>query len=245
MNLHLYPQLQDKITPDEIAAQMREDISLDFIKADVIDPKTGRASSANIAFTISYEGKNPEQTQRVTSVLTSLFLEDNLKEREKSASSASNFLQDEANRVKEEMAKTDAKIADFKEQHVNELPELLQVNMQSLHDVESISDRLSEQMRSLREREGYLESQLASIPRQAMEKNRLDELRMQLANLETRFSDQYPDVIAVKAEIKKLEAEKGAGKGENTGQSGLHKPGCPAGEHQVGNSLVGQAACKQ
>ncbi len=207
--VHLYPELQGNTTPDQIAASMRQDIGLDFIKADIIDPRTGRASSANIAFTISYKGRNPEQTQKVTSILTSLFLEDNLREREESASSASLFLLDEANRVKDEVAVVDAKIAAFKEEHVNELPELLQVNIQSLHDVETLRDRLYEQMKSLREHEGYLESQLSSVPRkvQAREKNRLEELQVQLAGLQTRYSDKYPDVIALKAEIEKLSAE--------------------------------------
>ena len=213
-DLHLYPELQDKMAPDEIAAKMRKDISLDFIKADVIDPKTGRAASANIAFTLSYLGKVPEQTQKVASVLTSLLLEDNLKDRQQSATSASNFLEEEANRVKAAMAENDAKIAAFKEQHVNELPELLQVNMQSLQNSEVNRDRLSAQMRSLRQQEGYLESQLASIPRQAMQKNRLEELKIQLAGLQTQFSDHYPDVIAVKAEIKRLTADKGAAREE-------------------------------
>lgn len=205
-SLHLYPELQDKVNADEIAARMREDIVLDFIKADVVDPKTGKASSATIAFTLAYEGKNPDQTQKVASVLTSLFLEENLKDRQKTVTEASGFLLDEVNRVKASMSEVDAKIAAFKEEHLNELPELLQVNMQSLQNVEVNSDRLSEQMRTLREREGYLESQLASIPKQAMQKNRLEELRLQLANLETRASDKYPDVIAIKAEIEKLTA---------------------------------------
>lgn len=214
-NLQLFPELRGQVTPDEIAAKMRENISLEFIQADVVDPKTGRAASANIAFTISYQGTDPAQTQKVASVLTSLFLEDNLKERERTAASATDFLLDEVNRLKQSMAEADARIAAFKEENVNELPELLQVNMQSLQNAEANRDRLFEQMRSLKEREGYLESQLASIPRQAMQKSRLEELQMQLANLQTRYSDQYPDVIAVKAEIGRLMAEKGAAAGNS------------------------------
>lgn len=213
----LYPELQDKVTPDEIAAKMKKDVILDFVKADIIDPKTGRPSAATIAFTLAYQGKNPEQTQKVTSALTSFFLEENLKDRAKKASAASGFLQDEANRVKEAMAETDAKIASFKEQHFNELPELLQVNMQTLQNIEAGNDRLNEQIRTLREREGYLEAQLASLPKQSIQNNRLEELQLKLANLKTRYSDQYPDVIAVKAEIEKLSSQSGGktGKSDN------------------------------
>lgn len=213
--LQLYPELRHKITPDEIAAQMRKDILLDFIQAEVVDPKTGKGSSATIAFTLSYQGRSPEQTQKVVSVLTSLFLEENLQDREKTVSEASSFLQDEVNRVRESMVEVDGRIAAYKARHLNELPELFQVNMQSLHTIEVNSDRLFEQMRALREREGYLESQLASIPRQELRKKRLDELRAQLTSLKTRFSDQYPDVIAIKAEIAKFNAESGAAEEEN------------------------------
>ena len=214
--LNLYPKLQNEMNPDEIAAKMRKDIKLDFVKADIIDPKSGRPASANIAFTIDYQGKNPELTQKVASVLTSLFLEENLKERAKKATSASSFLQDEANRVKGALTEVDANIADFKEKHPNELPELLQVNMQSLQSIEINSVRYSEQLKTLRERESYLQSQLASIPRQGMQKNRLEELRVQLANLKSRYSDKYPDVIAVKAEIEKNTAEKGSANQESS-----------------------------
>lgn len=216
-SLKLYPELQGKENPDEIAAKMREDITLDFIQADVVDPKTGRPSTATIAFSLSYNGKDPSKTQQVASVLSSLFLEENLKVREKTVREASSFLEEEANNVKNDMAEIDRKIAEYKEEHINELPELLQVNRQSLQNIEMNSDRLSEQMRGLREREGYQQSQLATIPQNQgqMQKNRLEELHVQLANLKTKFSDQYPDVIAVKSEIAKLEAEqngKGGGK---------------------------------
>jgi len=154
-------------------------------------------------------------------VLSSLFLEENLKVREKTVREASSFLEEESRNVKNEMAEIDRKIAQYKEEHINELPELLQVNMQSLQNTEMNSDRLSEQMRGLREREGYLQSQLASIPQsqEQMHKNRLEELQLQLTNLKTRFSDQYPDVIALKSEIAKLEAEeKGKGGGAQSAE---------------------------
>jgi len=202
----LYQDLINTMPEDEIAAKMKEDITLDFVKADVVDPKTGRPTTATIAFSLAYQSKNPSQAQQVTSALTSYFLEENLKDRAQKTQTASDFLQDEVNRVKESMAQSDAEIAKFKEAHFNELPELLQVNMQSLQNAEAHSDRLAEQMRTLREREGYLQTQLAGVPRKALEHSRLEELQIKLANLKTRYTDQYPDVIAVKAEIQKLTA---------------------------------------
>ncbi|MDH5299131.1 MAG: Wzz/FepE/Etk N-terminal domain-containing protein, partial [Desulfobulbaceae bacterium] len=223
--LQLYDDLRKTMPVDQIAAKMREDILLDFINAEVIDPRTGRPSSAAIAFTLSYDGKNPGMTQQVASVLTSLFLEENLKEREKSARGASSFLEEEVAMLQEQMAAINAKIATYKEQHVNELPELLQVNMQSLQQIEMSQDRLAEQLRSLREREGALQAQLASTsPQQEqVQKNRLAELKVQLTNLQSRFSARHPDVIAVKDEIAKLTRQ-----GEGGGGAGATTPDNPA-----------------
>jgi hypothetical protein len=73
---------------------------------------------------------------QVAGVLSSLFLEENLKVREERAQGASKFLGEEAAGMQEQLAAIDAKIARYKEKHVNELPELLQVNLSSVDRVE-------------------------------------------------------------------------------------------------------------
>ncbi len=80
----LYDDLKSKWTTEEIVDKMRKkDIKFDTVSADVIDPRTGQPRPATIAFTVSYKGKNPAVVQQVASELTSLYLEENLKDREK------------------------------------------------------------------------------------------------------------------------------------------------------------------
>jgi polysaccharide chain length determinant protein (PEP-CTERM system associated) len=204
---NLYPDLKKRWTTEEIVEKMREDIVLEPISTDVVDRRTGRPTAATIAFTLSYEGKNPQIVQRISNTLTTLFLEENLQVREKQATETSEFLENELEKVKESLAKLEAKMAVFKEAHMNELPELLQVNMQSLNNVESNMERLSEQLRSMKEREGYLQTQMANVPREDenRDKMRLDELKVQLVSLQARYSDQYPDVKKTRVEITELE----------------------------------------
>jgi polysaccharide chain length determinant protein (PEP-CTERM system associated) len=172
---------------------------------ETADSRSRRGEAVTIAFTLSYEGKNPGTVHRVANILTSMFLEENLQVREKHARETTEFLEEEMGRVKAELTILDAKMAVFKEAHVNELPDLLQVNMQSLNNIENNIDRLNEQLRSLKEREGYLQTQLASIPR---DQNLLAELKAQLAHLSASYSDKYPDVIKTKAEIAELEKQR-------------------------------------
>lgn len=204
----LYRNLQDRWTTEEIIEKMREDIRLEPVNVEVVDRRTGRPSSATIAFTLSYEGENdPVKVQRVANVLASLYLEENLKVRERQVTEASGFFEDEIERVKVDLSRLEQKIADFKKKHVNALPELLQVNVQSLNNIELNIARTNEQLRSFKEREGALRSQLANVSPQMEDQRRLEDLKLQLTNLKTRFSDEYPDVIQVKAEIAELEKQ--------------------------------------
>src|SRR5659263_115814 len=120
---NLYTDLKAGRTMDEIVGKMKKDIVFNTISADVIDPRTGRPGQATIAFSVSYKGRNPETVQRVASELASLYLEENLKTREKESAETSKFMEDERADVKAKMAALDAKIATYKEKNVTSLPE--------------------------------------------------------------------------------------------------------------------------
>ena len=225
---NLYPDLKDRWTSEEIVSKMRDDITLEPISADVIDRRTGRPSEATIAFTLSYQGKKPEVVQRVANTLTTLFLKENIQDREKQATDTSEFLGQEMEKVKGKLTALEAKLAVFKKEHVNELPDLLQVNMQSLNNIENNIQRLDDQLRSTKEREEYLQTQLVGIPpiEEKKDKTRLDELKVQLVHLQTRFSDKYPDVIKTRAEIARL--EKNLSKQDKTAKKDNDPPDNPA-----------------
>jgi polysaccharide chain length determinant protein (PEP-CTERM system associated) len=205
---NLYADLRDREPTEEIIARMHDDIKLEPVSVDVVDPKTGRPTTATIAFTLSYEGKkDPQKVFQVANVLASLFLEENAVTRERQASEVSKFLEAELAKVKADLAGIDGKIAQFKAQHVNDLPELVQVNMQGVNDTERNIDMLMSRITQLREKEGALKSQLANTPPEfgQADRQRLNELKVQLVNLKQHFSDEHPDVIKTKAEIAELE----------------------------------------
>jgi polysaccharide biosynthesis transport protein len=111
------------------------------------------------------------------------------------------------------------RIATFKEANLNSLPDLLQVNLQGQNSAESGVERLNEQLRSLQEKEGYLQLQLSNtsrdIPDMNPDEKRLNDLKLQLTNLNTTFSSEYPDVVKTKAEIAEIEARIAKKRGES------------------------------
>ncbi len=200
----LYKKYRERWTTDQMVEKMREDIRLGFISADTKD-KSGRAVTATIAFTLAYQGKNPAKVQKVTDTLVTLFLDENLKVRQRKTTETTKFLEEEAQRVNQELAVLEDRIGAFKARHINSLPEMFQVNQQTLNQTESEIQRGRDQIRLLKEREGYLETQLASIPEiQDPQKERLKALEVELVNLKSRYTEHYPDVKKVLIEIEQL-----------------------------------------
>jgi polysaccharide chain length determinant protein (PEP-CTERM system associated) len=221
----LYPELRERRTTEEIVEQMREDTALQPVSAEVIDRRTGRPTSATIAFTMSYQGKNPQKVQQVANVLVSLFLGENLRERVKQVEETSEFLESELGKLNAELAASEARLSAFKQAHINELPELLIAHTQTLNNIERNLEVNNQQLRSLREREGYFQAQLSGLkPRSEKEeelatRKRLEELKVQLVAMTQRFSEEHPDVKKTRAEIAQLEekvtvaGDRGAGAG--------------------------------
>ena len=213
---NLYRSLIKKRTTEEIVTIMRDDIELETISADVIDSRTGRQTQATIAFTLSYQGKNAEVIQRVTNVLASLYLEENLKTRERQAKDTSSFLEQEITSLRAHLNDLEKKIARFKEQHMTDLPELMQVNLQTLARIERDIMVVNQDCKMLEDRKIYLQGQLEAIDphspwvsfdgvRVPSTGERLQILKAELISFSANHTDLHPDVIKMKQEIKELE----------------------------------------
>jgi len=210
---NLYPELKSTKTTEEIVAKLRKDIKFSTISADVIDPRTGQPRPATIAFTLSYQGKHPQMVQKVANDLASLYLEENLIVRSRQSQGTATFMEDEMKTVQAQLSAIDAQISAYKQRNVNTLPELVQVNMQSMDSTDREVVSLTYQLRTLKERESNLQAQLATTPSDAgnQDKARLSELRVKLGEMKTRLTDQHPDVIKAKSELAELVKQLRAG----------------------------------
>ncbi len=222
---NLYANLKEKWTTEEIIEKMRKEIKFETISANIIDRRTGNPTAATIAFSLSYEGKDPGVVQQIDNVLASLYLQENLKVREQQTTGATKFLDDEMKSVQASLAVLDSRLAAFKQRNLNSLPELSQTNLQELDRTDQQIDQMNDRLRTLKQQEGYLQTQLASIPTDSAtsDKTRLQELRVRLVELKSRYSDEYPDVKKTKSDIATLEKQLRA-----SGRENISKPDNPA-----------------
>jgi polysaccharide biosynthesis transport protein len=211
---NLYRELKSTWGVEEIAGKMRKDIKLEIINGDVVDPRSGGSKAGAVAFTLSYSGKEPTVVQEIANVLVTLYLEENLRVREEQTSGTTKFLEEEMKSVQASIAELDGQITFFKERNINALPELSQANLQWSDRLDTDMVRLNEQLRSLKEREGYLQTQLAATGVSGFDSGHLIQLRRrlelrelhsQLENLKKGLPDNHPELIRIRDEITAVE----------------------------------------
>lgn len=216
----LYSDRRKTSPVEEIVKRFIKDIEVEVISADVVDKKTQHATKATIAFTVAYQNKSPEIAQNVANELTSLFLGENLKSRERQAQEATSFLQQEAEGLAKHIGEIDDKIAEFKQRAQGALPELMPLNQQLMNQSDRELMDVDQQIRTLEERKNYLEGELATIkPDSPMisasgerilgTADRLRALRAEYAGAAGNLAPDHPDIVKMKQEIEALEKETG------------------------------------
>ncbi|HKV27956.1 MAG TPA: XrtA system polysaccharide chain length determinant [Candidatus Acidoferrales bacterium] len=211
---HLYPGRSSLLaifgSPDPVD-QMRKDISIEPVQVP------GRNEQLT-AFKIYYTGSTPELAQAVDNELTSAFIDENMKSQQQLSETATSFFSSQLADARAKLEEQGAKVRAFKAQHMGELPDQLQSNVQILTGVESQLEGTQRALDRAQQQKLYLESiiqQYQSVQTDlgngdsadtppALDKE-LKDLHMQLAAARGQYTDNYPDVIALKDQIAKTE----------------------------------------
>jgi polysaccharide chain length determinant protein (PEP-CTERM system associated) len=185
----LYEKERERLAPEVLVERMLEDIK--------IVPLDAGSNGNFTAFQISFVGDDPLIAQRVTSRLTSFFIEENLKRQGSQAESTANFLNEELDDARKKLEEREARLQSFKVDNLGELPEQQQVNMASLMDARSqLQSTLRELGRAERERTS-LDAQLRGI---------LARLQSERLDMLSRFTARHPEILKKDDQIAKAQA---------------------------------------
>ncbi len=192
--LNLYPEEVATRPMEDVVALMRKAIRTDIIRSD--------------AFRISYTSNDPKSAMLVTERLTSLYIEENLKERSSVAESTNDFLDTQLATAKERLVEQERKLETYKLRYSGQLPAQVQSNLQVMQNNQMQIQALLDSLNRDRDRRITLQRQLADIvggdnpgvvrtPRVATPPSsaaELDAARQTLAELERRLLETHPDV---------------------------------------------------
>ncbi|MGA7909028.1 MAG: Wzz/FepE/Etk N-terminal domain-containing protein [Candidatus Sulfotelmatobacter sp.] len=223
---------------DSVMDTIRQNVAIEPIGTDLSrigtsagGKKRPAKGSAVPGFYVEYTAPSALEAQKVCSDLTSLLLAENLKFTQSRSEGTADFLSRQLGEAKQNLDGLDAKLADFKKRYVGQLPGDEESNLKILTGLNSQLDSNTQTLNRAQQDKAYTESllaqQLAAWKSSQSETNpqtlekQLSDLQTQLLQLQTRYTDDYPDVIKAKADIaevkKKLdEVNKASAQGADT-----------------------------
>ena len=209
---------QDQPSLTAMIEKLRDGIGLDMVSVDILDPRSGRPTTATIAFKLSYENKSPELALNVVNEMVTLYLNENLKARSKATKETSSFLADEADKLNNLIIDLEKKLASFKERNVGNLPDMLDLNLQLMDRIDRQLTDNAQQIRTLEERKIYLQSELAQLnpyselystngERILNPEDELRALQMQYISLAAEYKENHPTLAMMRKKIENLKQE--------------------------------------
>lgn len=216
---NLYPEQRKIALMEDVVARMRAEIDPQIVRGD--------------AFRIAYVYGDPRTAMRVVERLATLFIDENLRDREVLAEGTNQFLEAQLEDARHRLIDQERKLADYRLKHADEMPDHLDANLQAQHNTEMQLQALVNAMTIDQDRRRTLEREIAELsaplasdtnvavtrpsadaaPASASEQ--LAAERSNLAELQLRLTPEHPDVIRSKRLIAELEV-KAAAESSNT-----------------------------
>ena len=215
----LYGRDRQSASSEELLDRMRRDIKITPISAEVTDRRTGSPIKSTIAFSLSYDSEVAANAQKIANELVTLFLNENVKNRQQKAAETTNFLDEELARISQYISGLEARLSDFKRRNQGRLPDMSLANQVGSERQLAEVQRLDRELVYLEERRLMLQAQLAETRPSAPvlgnagnvlePEERLRALQVQLISLTGLYSDDHPDVRRLRREIAAFKLETG------------------------------------
>jgi polysaccharide chain length determinant protein (PEP-CTERM system associated) len=213
LDLDLYKDMRQNGVMEDVVQRMRSDIR------PSVDGKEATS------FRVSYISRDPKTAQKVTERLASLYIEENLRDRENLAESTNQFLESQLEDAKRRLIEHEKKLEEYRRAHSGQLPSQLQTNLQAIQSAQLQLQAISESINRASERRLLLERQLAdaqTLPLAAVQPGagsgaaepvaptaaqQLEVAQARLDAAQLRYTPDHPDVKTLQRTVAELRAK--------------------------------------
>jgi polysaccharide chain length determinant protein (PEP-CTERM system associated) len=204
-DFNLYAEERKTGIMEDIVQKMRLDIRVDVVKGD--------------AFRVSYIGRDPRTVMKVTDRLSSLFIEENLRDREVLAEGTDQFLEAQLEDARRRLAEHEKKLEIYRKAHSGQLPSQLEANLAVIQGTSSQLQQLNESLNRDRDRRLVVERQLNDLTAASAAPTSVDAAdanggsaaqqlaaaQAGLAAMELKLKPEHPDIRRAKRVVADLE----------------------------------------
>lgn len=208
----LYPDKRKSMAMEDVVEGMRKDIHVEI-------PRPSSRRSDPGSFTVAFESSNPQTAMKVTERLASMFIDENLQDREGLAAQTSEFLQTQLEDARRKLAEHEAKLEAYRRAHDGELPTQVDSNLQVMQTVQQQLQATIDATNRDVDRRMVIDKELAdasatvvtapvaaaAVATTGTAAEQLAAARAQLAALQLRLKPQHPDVVNLQNRIHELE----------------------------------------
>jgi polysaccharide chain length determinant protein (PEP-CTERM system associated) len=208
----LYPKDVNLKPMEELVARLRKDVEVTPIEA-MAETRSQELPGFHVSVTLD----NGKTAQAVCATITSMFIQESVHLREQRSEDTTTFLSQQLADAKAKLDEQDTKLAAFKSQHLNALPDEEQTNLNLLNNLTTQLDAATQALARAQQDKSFAESLLApqleewKTTQAGRNPNTLQQqlaaLETQLTNLRARYTDDYPDVIKAKNDIAALKKQ--------------------------------------
>ena len=228
----LYADERADLVMEDVVVLMRRSVDVQLVRGD--------------AFRVSYVSQIPQVAMRVTERLASLFIEENLRDREVLAEGTSQFIESQLNESRRRLLGQEQRVMEYQRKFAGQLPQQLDSNLEIIRNVSQqvqiVAESLGRDRDRLLVREGEISDDLAEeradnsrtaavvdldggIAADQTIEQQLEGARGALRIMESRFKAEHPDIIRQNLLVERL-AEKAAG--EKAARRGDEQSPAPA-----------------
>jgi polysaccharide chain length determinant protein (PEP-CTERM system associated) len=205
-DLNLYPDDINRVPMEVLLDRLRDSTTI-----TPVAPMAETRAQNLPGFTISVVFRTPELAQKICAMITSMFVEENIRVSQGFDADTTKFLNEQLDQAKQKLDEQDAKMATFQRKYIGSLPEDSQTNVNLLNGQSSQLDAATQAINRAQQDKSFAESilaqQLAAWKATQSGQNpqsidqQLETLQNQLADLESKYTDNHPDVIKAKNDI--------------------------------------------
>ncbi len=204
--LNLFPKLRGRMGRDQLIERMRQHITIE-LKQSTDGPS---------AFTLSYTGDSASEVAAVTNQLAASFIDWNLRDRESEAEGTTSFLSEELADSKSKLDELEAQLRTYKLQHLGELPDQMQANLQTLSRLQVLLQANVDDQSRLDDK-AFLTQIDTNIPGSSIQEPVLaprqqviardTQAHRELSDLRSRYTSSFPDVVNKQKEVDALDSQ--------------------------------------
>jgi polysaccharide chain length determinant protein (PEP-CTERM system associated) len=206
----LYSKDVNRVSIDDLVAKLQKSIEV-----TPVQPMAETRSVNLPGFFINVKLDTARNAQQVCEAITSMFIEQSLSTSQQQSKETTEFLTQQLGNAKVQLDQQDAVLAAFKSKWGRSLPDEEQTNLNLLTGLTSQLDAATQALARAQQDKSFAESQLSQQMAvwQASQgghdpdslQQQLAQMQTQLASLQARYTEDYPDVIKTKNDIASLQ----------------------------------------